>query len=285
MSKGKTSRFNTDWLSREEYKDWLPPEESDNSKARCKIFKKTFYLSNMGETAVKSHAEGKKHASSVKVSWRTESVSDFFMKIEVQRSAVLRKVGGLDFSRKTEWESSLLTKLALRKEQCKSEILWAVKSVILHFSYSSICDIVDVFKAMFPDSKIAQGMSCGPTKLSYLITFGIAPYFKQLLVEDLKKAPCFVVLFDKSLNTELHQEQMDFTVRYFKNDQVIIRYLSSAFLGYTTTEDLKLKFEEAIQNLDTKRMVQVSVDGPNVNWKMLSKLLKNEVHLNITLDW
>ena len=70
------------------------------------------------------------------------------------------------------------------------------------------------------------------------------------------------MLFDESLNTELHQEQVDFTVRYFKNDQVITRYLSSAFLGHTTVENLKLKFEEAIQNLGTKKMVQVSVGGP-----------------------
>ena len=78
MSKGKTYRFNTDWLSGEEYKDWLLPEESDNTKARCKICKKTFSLLNMGETAMKDHAEGKKHASAVKVSQRTESVSDFY---------------------------------------------------------------------------------------------------------------------------------------------------------------------------------------------------------------
>ena len=72
-------------------------------------------------------------------------------------------------------------------------------------------------------------------------------------------------LLDESFNMQLHQEQMDFTVRYFKNDQVMTRYLSSAFLGHTTIEDLKLKFEESTQNLDTKRMVQVSIDGPNVN--------------------
>ena len=59
MSNGKTSRFNIDWLSREEHKDWLLPEESDNEMARCKICKKTFSLSNMGENAVKSHVEGK----------------------------------------------------------------------------------------------------------------------------------------------------------------------------------------------------------------------------------
>ena len=115
---------------------------------------------------------------------------------------------GLAFSRKTEQESSQLMKLAMRKEQHKAEILWALKSVMSHFSYSSACDVVDVFRAMFPDSNIAQGMSCGPLKLSYLITFGIAPYFEQVLVEDLKKAPCFVLSFDESLNTELHEEQM-----------------------------------------------------------------------------
>ena len=76
---------------------------------------------------------------------------------------------------------------------------------------------------------------------------------------------------------------MYFTVRYYKNYQVMTRYLSSVFLGHTTAEDLKLKFEEATQNLDTKKMVQVSMDGSNVNWKMLSKITE-EVQLNVTLD-
>ena len=96
-------------------------EESDNNKARCKICKKRVSLSNMGETAVKSHAEGRKHANSVKVSQRTESVSDFFQKKEVSTERCHSgKSGetssGLAFSRKTEQESSQLTKLAFTKE-------------------------------------------------------------------------------------------------------------------------------------------------------------------------
>ena len=270
MSKGKTSRFNTEWLSREEYKDWLLPEESDNTKPRSKICKKTFSLSNMGETAVRSHAEGKKHASRMKLSQRTESVSDFFKKIEVSTEKCSSEKNGetssgLAFSRKTKQESRQLTQLALRKKQHKAEILCTLKSVMSRFSYSSACGTVNLFKAIFADSNIAQGMSCRPMKLSYLIIFGIAPYFKQLLVEDPKKVPCFVVLFNELLNRELHQVQMGFTIRYFRNDQVITRYLSSAFLGHITVEELQLKFEEATQILDTKRMVQVSVDGPNVN--------------------
>ena len=52
-------------------------------------------------------------------------------------------------------------------------------------------------------------MSCGPTKLSYLISFGIAPYFMDLVLKELKDGPCFVISFDESFNEELEKEQMD----------------------------------------------------------------------------
>ena len=195
----------------------------------------------------------------------------FFERTEVQtekatHGEVRESSNKLTCSRNVEQTSIQLTKFVLRKEQHKAEILWALKSVMSHFSLNSAQDIMEIFKGMFPDSNIAQGMSCGPTKLLYLITFGIAPYLKQLLIDDLKKAPCYVVLFDESLNTALHQVQMDFSVRCFKDDHVVTGYLSSAFLGYTISEDLKLKFEEVTQELNTMRMVQVSMDGPNVNW-------------------
>ena len=89
-----------------------------------------------------------------------------------------------------------------------------------HFFDNSAHDITDVLKVMFPDSIIAQHMSCGHTKLSYLISFGIAPYFMGLLLNELKDAPCFVISFDESFNEELEKEQMDFIFRYFKDGEV-----------------------------------------------------------------
>ena len=103
-------------------------------------------------------------------------------------------------------KSSFVTKFALTKEHHKAEIIWALKLVMSHFSYNSAHDITDIFKAMFPDSSIAQHMSCGPTKLSYLISFGIAPYFRDLLLADLKQTSCFVVSFGESFNHELQKE-------------------------------------------------------------------------------
>ena len=142
-----------------------------------------------------------------------------------------------------------MTKFTLTKHQHKAGILWSFKTVMSHFSYNSAVDLADVLRAMFPDSAIAQKMNCGPTKLSYLICFDIAPYFKQQLLNELKEAQCFIISFDESLNTELHEEQMDFVVRYFNKDRVTCRYLTSGFPGHTHAEDLK-KFKEGIKDLE-----------------------------------
>ena len=69
---------------------------------------------------------------------------------------------------------------------------------------------------------------------------------------------------------------MDFTVRYFKNDKVESRYLTSLFPGHTTAKDLKKKFEEATEQLDLKKLIQISMDGPNVNWKLLDSIAEDK---------
>ena len=46
------------------------------------------------------------------------------------------------------------------------------------------------------------------------------------------------------------------------------------FLGHTRAEDLKGNFEETTKDLDKKILAQVSMDGPNVNWKMYDKLVE-----------
>ena len=271
------ARFNLDWMNKEEYKDWLLPEQSDNTKARCKFCRRTFSLSNMGEPSLKSHAQGKKHQSIIQRSEKNPSVKGFLEKKDVAEASTSEESGPstLVMSSSAEQKSSFVTKFALTKEHHKAEIIWALKSVMSQFSYNSARDITDIFKAMFPDSSIAQHMSCGPTKLSYLISFGIAPYFRDLLLADLKQTSCFVVSFDESFNHELQKEQMDFTVRYFKNNKVESRCLTSLFLGHTTAKDLKKKFEEATEQLDMKKLLQISMDGPNVNWKLLDTIAED----------
>ena len=157
---------------------------------------RSFYLLNMGEPALKSHVQGKKHQNAIKTSGKNTSVRGFLKKDDQKASTSTQKEEPLACkeseelpavtARSTEEKrSSSMTKLTLTREQHKAEIFWALKSVMSHFSYNSAHEITDVFKAMFSDSIIAQHMSCGPTKLFYLISFGIAPYFLDLLLQEL----------------------------------------------------------------------------------------------------
>ena len=88
------------------------------------------------------------------------------------------------------------------------------------------------------------------------------------------KETCFVISFGESLNNEFHKEQMDFFVKYFNKGRVVYEYLTSRFLGHTCAEDLKEEYEEGNQELDMKKMVQVSMDGPNVNWKLYDSIIE-----------
>ena len=97
----------------------------------------------------------------------------------------------------------------------KAEILWAIKSVIFHFSFRVSSDIRGLFQNMFPDSATAKNFACCKTKINYLICFGIAPYFRVKLLYVIKEAECLTVCFEEYLNTDFQKEQMDITVHYF----------------------------------------------------------------------
>ena len=43
---------------------------------------------------------------------------------------------------------------------------------------------------MLPDSQIAKGHKLNETKMKYMIQFGIAPYFRDLIKDDLKNMLC-----------------------------------------------------------------------------------------------
>ncbi|CAG5135940.1 unnamed protein product [Candidula unifasciata] len=70
---------------------------------------------------------------------------------------------------------------------------------------------------MFPDSSIAKKFSLSERKCSYLVSFGLVPYFTSLLEAKLFKRN-FVLLFDESMNKSFQLKQMDFHVRFWDAD-------------------------------------------------------------------
>ena len=67
---------------------------------------------------------------------------------------------------------------------------------------------------MFPDSNIAENFACGKTKCSYIVTYGLAPYFKSLLIDTLSSLDCFVAMFDESYHKISRRGQMDLHFRF-----------------------------------------------------------------------
>ena len=109
------------------------------------------------------------------------------------------------------------------------------------YSTNSCSDNAGLFQHMFPDSEIAKSFQLGPTKIKYLTNFGIAPYYKSVLLDRIKKGPCFVISYNESLNPMTHTCERNLLACYFDEteEKVKIRHLDLQFLVHRTPNDFK----------------------------------------------
>ena len=154
-----------------------------------------------------------------------------------------------------------------------------MKVISAHYSYASCAGLDKLFQLMFPDSSIARSFSCGEKKCAYVICYGLAPYFKQQLQDQVRILDSFVILFDESHNDYTHNQQMDIHIRFYDETRnaVHTRYMTSAFLGHATAAIMVNAFLDVCRGVNLNRMLQLSMDGPNVNWSFYGKLMA-EVH-------
>ena len=105
--------------------------------------------------------------------------------------------------------------------------------------------------------------------MRYLITYGIAPYFYELLKDNVNNSNCYTVLFDESLNRISQTSQMDILLRYWDTTakMVKIQICNSSYLGHGTHKELLESYNRSVSDLDLLKMIQLPMDGANVNWK------------------
>ena len=68
----------------------------------------------------------------------------------------------------------------------EAEIYWLAKMACSNYSLRSVDHIGDLFRTMFPDSKIVSNFTLSRTSTSYMIGEGMSPHFTSLMVKDLK---------------------------------------------------------------------------------------------------
>ena len=252
------TQFNIAWTTHPKYRGWVKAVKENRSQAFCRFCGKTISLSNMGQQALESHAQSKKHKL-----WfgrttcnNTASMRDFipgskrpaipakstvtsgaYNDVEQMDQLQTEDVGSTPKVTTSPQVESLeldspvhmnqhspsssgataappLSTWLQSKEVRKAEVLWALHSVKHHYSLRSSETLSQLFQAMFCDSNIAQAYSCSRTNLSYLIVFGIAPYFKELLVKNIRESDYYTVIFDEAFNKVFQSDQMDILVRW-----------------------------------------------------------------------
>ena len=268
--------FNLLWMNDPDFKDWIEPVERDDHLARCTYCKKDINVTTMGVTALNSHVKGDKHKKACMAVKSNLSISNMF------RVGASRKVTVSAASSATEGTSSAasatqscqsqLNTFVTKNDTLSAEVWWTLKSMSSNYSFNSSDDMDFVLTQMFPKEPVANKFQCGKTKSMYLACHGIAPYFKSLLDEKVKKDH-FVMLFDESLNKQMQLKQLDIHVRFWHDDHIQTRYYDSQFLGHATADDLFDQCLSSLNNLGTSynKIVQLSMDGPNVNWKFFHK--------------
>ncbi|XP_063731298.1 uncharacterized protein LOC134858964 isoform X3 [Eleginops maclovinus] len=243
-------KFNDNWLSIGQFADWLKRVPADDSEAYCTFCKRTLKLGTLGIKALESHTKSSKHQESANAARNSHGIALFCS--VASSTSLINNTGNI-------------RDLLGSTDTMKAEVLWALNTVAKHQSCRSNDGIGELFQAMFPDSTVAKTFQCGRDKTSYILRFGVAEFVKKELIS--KVTGPFVIMFDESLNHATKRKQLDLQVRYWDDGQVQSRYLGSQFMGHATANDLLKEIKECAGHLDLSKLISISMDGPNVNFK------------------
>lgn len=164
----------------------------------------------------------------------------------------------------------------LTEDVHRAEILYAFCQIRKQASLRCFSDLSECFPIMFSDSNIAKKFKMHKDKLSYCTTYGLGPHFQKQLVAQVQKCDIFSVSLYESLNKIAQKGQMDIVLRIWVEvngrEKIETRYLTSCFLETATANGILTAFISVFKNFDIdifKKIVNLSMDGPNVNLKFL----------------
>ena len=276
----KKTYFDELWLKDGRLGQWLQQVPKDRTCFRCKLCSKVLKLSNMGIEAIKSHESNAKHRGLAAVAVAAAPIQIFLQPSTL--SSALGESQSHASSSTTELSitaTSAASNLGVFNDDARTraEILWVLKIIDSNYSFNSSECVPLLLQSMFPDSEVAKNFSCSESKARYMATFGLAPYLLELLMEKVKD-DCFVLLFDESLNKKVQQKQLDIYLRFWNGNEVQSRYFTSIFMGHARAVDIEEDLKKGIESLQKANLLQLSMDGPNVNWNVFEDL-QSEIQL------
>ena len=246
----KKTKYNKSW---QDSFDWVSQVKEDYHAARCNICNKVFSIGSGGVSDLKQHSKTAKHTKNAALMKGQSAFPSNSFKLQ----------GG----------TSKPTLLTDKEQVLNAEIIEAIHSVDSNQSFSASNGSGKRYKQMFPCEVVAN-FSLQETKMKYTIQFGIAPYVKDQLVQDISNKP-FVFKFDETTTSQV-KKQYDAYITYmsYRYQKIVTSYCGSLFVGHCTASDLKNHFHEFIRKLGLKTpyLLSLGMDGPNVNKSFAEKL-------------
>lgn len=224
---------------------------------------------------VLQHADSKKHSDSVTA--RYGQKQKHFEKALTSES---KNTPGESSSKS---ETSCTMQPSQLEKVATAEILWTLKVAQSNYSYSSCDGVPDLFKRMFPGHCVSEQFSMSRTKVSYLISDGLGPYYRREMCDSIRDTgTAYTLQYDETGNSQ-NRKQCDILVRYWSEEmgQVCVRFLKALFFGHAKGHVvgqaiLDVVLEDGFQ-LPLAQLISLGSDGPNVNktiWTFINEHMK-----------
>ena len=267
-TKKKETFFDKSWLSDPEFSLWLLKGNSETT-FQCRVCPekekmKFKTLGDMGVGALKKHAVNSLLLSKAQIQPKQQQQQQ----LESNNSNNNQNI-----------TPGPIPSIFCLRYSVYAEIIWALYCVQHGLSDNSMKEFGETLRVMCPSSPEAQNFKMASTKLMYVVNHGLYPYFKELLQTEVAAAPYITPMFDESMNDVLQKSEMDVHIRYWDDteNKVKVRYFDSRFLGHTKHDDILSNFNDVLKPVDTTKILQVSMDGPNANIKFLDCVKKERV--------
>jgi len=257
-----------------ELRRWCRPDSNSEYAGFCFVCNKTIQCGNSGCAQILKHADGSVHVKNAKP--RLDSKQKHFFAQDTKASTSTQ--GGGDVCKTVNLESK-----SHRDQVTTAEIMWVMKVAFSGYSFRSCEEVSELFKEMFPGA-ISKDFSLGRTKVAYILSDGLGPYFREDLAKNINENKVYYTIqFDETGNSQ-GRKQCDILVRFWnaKVGAVSTQYVKSVMFGHAKGKDLATALMDTISEknyeLPLSQLLSIGSDGPNVNktvWRLINEQMKD----------
>ena len=272
------TKFQDSWLKKLDDNNmstgkWANKVPNDPFSSYCWICKKQFKSSG-GFDKLKQHSSTQKHKKNLSKFCDTQLIFKTNNNATEDISSSNRNTCSESEAGKTTGyigvaKNNFVELFSIRDVATRAELIWALDSVNCKYSLNSAHGKKELLKYMFPGG-VPEGFSISPTKLSYLITEALAPFYKKQLLDEIDDA--YVVLEFDETSSESSKKELQTRVQFWSKStgKVENHFLEAYFIENGKADTIHKYLLQALNssNISPQKVITLSMDGPPVNKKV-----------------